>query len=319
MSISSAATKTEVKTPPTDAVHTPSFAETAASADPEDVKLAAEMGPLLSEMIKAEAAVIESEAMRAHHGTVERGSFASKAQAAAVANERAEAALAAAAFTSIIPAATGGDQAAARADQFQAVYTALKGSQYDLEVITWPDLQHLESVASKANHGIIESDSYVARAQSAVDYRQRWHKLPHARIVPEIAGGDAALGKATAISAVLPFVPPLDAVSTAHAERIYAAAAQEGDVEQGSYAQQAVAAAHMRAHAHTEQQHEQQHEQQQQFGHGRIVIPEAIGGQAAAARAAALSSVLQFAPPLDVITGRQARQIESEAMRAAGG
>jgi hypothetical protein len=265
----------EVKAAPTDAVHTPSFAEAAASADPKDVKRAADMGPPLSEMTKAGAAIIESEAMRAHHGTVERGSFASKAQAAAVANERAEAALAAAAFTAIVPAAAGGDQAAARADKFQPVYTALNGTNYDLEISTWPDLQRLESVASKVNHGIIESDSYVARAQSAVDYRQRWHKLPSARIVPEIAGGDAALGKAAAVSAVLSFVPPLDAVSTAHAERIYAAVAQEGDVEQGSYAQQVVAAAHMRAQAHTEQlPGQQQHEQQQQFDHGRIALLE---------------------------------------------
>jgi hypothetical protein len=309
------------KASPTVAVHTQSFAAAAASADPEDVKRAAHMGSPLSEMTKAGAAVIESEAMRAHPGALERGSFASKAQAAAVANERTEAALAAATFADIVPAAAGGDRAAARADQFQPVYTALQGTQYDLEMITWPDLQRLESVACKANHGIFESDSYVARAQSAVDYRQRWHKLPHARIVPEIAGGDRSLGRAAAVSAVLPFVPPLDAVSSAHAERIYAAAAQEANVEQGSYAQQAVAAAHIRAQAHAVQQHDQQEEQQQQqqFGHGRIVIPEAIGGQAAAARAAALSAVLQYAPPLDAVTGRQVRQIESEAMRAAGG
>ena len=207
MSVPSAATTLEVKASLSDAVHIPSFAEAAASADPDDVKRASDMGPPLSEITKAEAAIVESEAMRAHHGTVEQGSFASKAQAAAVANERAREAIAAAAFTEIIPAATGGDQAAARADHLQTVYTALKGSKYDLEVITWPDLQHLESVASKANHGTIESDSYVARAQSAVDYRQRWHALPHASIVPEIAGGDAALGRAGSVALCSPLCP----------------------------------------------------------------------------------------------------------------
>jgi hypothetical protein len=100
--------------------------------------------------------------------------------------------------------------------------------------------------------------------QTAVDYRERWHSLPHTSIVPETEGGDAALGKASAVHVVAPYLPALHEISSAHADRIYAAAAQKGEVEQGSYAQQAVAAAAANERAHTVQQQQQQQQQLQQ-------------------------------------------------------
>jgi hypothetical protein len=91
-----------------------------------------------------------------------------------------------------------------------------------------------------------------------VDYRERWHALPHTSIIPETVGGDGALGKASAVHVVAPYLPALHEISSAHADRIYAAAAQKGEVEQGSYAQQAVAAAAANERAHTVQQQQQQ-------------------------------------------------------------
>jgi hypothetical protein len=157
---------------PTHEGHTATFGEVAASADPQDVQAAAQAAPPLSEIRKPEAALIEAQAMKAHAGTIEKGSFASMAMAAAERNERhLVAPHLTAASTS--PPETGtsvlgvvsNDAAAAQADQFDAVRATLKGTAYDLNTITRHDLQQLESAAARANGGIIEKHSYVARAQ----------------------------------------------------------------------------------------------------------------------------------------------------------
>jgi hypothetical protein len=100
--------------------------------------------------------------------------------------------------------------------------------------------------------------------QTAVDYRERWHALPHTSIVPESIGGDRSLGKVSAVHVVAPYLPALHEISSSHAERIYAAAAQKGEVEPGSYAQQAVAAAAANEGARTVLLQQQQQQQQQQ-------------------------------------------------------
>jgi hypothetical protein len=140
------------------------FGEAAARADPDYVKAAESVAPPLSEITPADAARIEAEAMRAHGGIIERGSFASKAMHAAAVNAR-TAMAPAFATTAIVSAEAGGDAAAARADHFAAVKAALKGTPYDLDTITRPNLQHLESVAAKAHGGAVEKGSYVAHAQ----------------------------------------------------------------------------------------------------------------------------------------------------------
>jgi hypothetical protein len=146
--------------------------------------------------------------------------------------------------------------------------------------------------------------------QAAVDYRERWETLPHTNILPESLGGDAALGKAAAFQAVVHYLPALHQISSTHAERIYAAAAQQGEVEAGSYAQQALAAAAA---------NEQAAQQQQALATDNLTVPQTVGGPAAAASAFALSACLKVLPPPERLTAEQARHIESEAMKATGG
>jgi hypothetical protein len=127
--------------------------------------------------------------------------------------------------------------------------------------------------------------------QTAVDYRERWHSLPHTSIIPETVGGDAALGKASAVHVVAPYLPALHEISSAHADRIYAAAAQKGEVQQGSYAQQAVAAATGNERAHTVQQLQQQQQQQlQQLQQGTSDAATAPEDAAVASTAATTTS-----------------------------
>jgi hypothetical protein len=156
---------------PTHEGHTATFGEVAASADPQDVQAAAQAAPPLSEIRKPEAALIEAQAMKAHAGTIEKGSFASMAMSAAERNERHLVAPHLTASTGPTEPGTtvlgdvSNDAAAAQAAQFEAVTAALKGTNYDLDTITRRDLQQLESAAARANGGIIEKHSYVARAQ----------------------------------------------------------------------------------------------------------------------------------------------------------
>jgi hypothetical protein len=151
--------------------HTATFGEVAASADPKDVEAAVQAAPPLSEMRKADVELLEAQAMKAHQGTIEKGSFASMAMSAAERNERHLVAPHLIASTSAPETGTtvlgdaSDDAAAARADQFEAVKSTLKGTAYDLETITRRDLQQLESAAARANNGIIEKHSYIARAQ----------------------------------------------------------------------------------------------------------------------------------------------------------
>jgi hypothetical protein len=175
---------------------------------------------------------------------------------------------------------------------------------------------------------IIEHNSYAARAQSEVNKREPWHPVFHTTVVPAAAGGDAALARVAILNAVAPYVPVLSSVSTDTAQRIYAAAkAAAGTVETGSYAELAIAAAASREEAaatETLQQHEQQQPLSLESTNtssgtaATSIIPESVGGPAAAARRDSLHAVLQVAPPLTTMTKKLARQIESEAMRAAG-
>jgi hypothetical protein len=152
--------------------HTATFGEIAASADPQAFQAAVQAAPPLSEIRKPEAALIEAQAMKAHAGTIEKGSFASMAMSAAERNERHLVAphLTAASTgpqetSTTVLGDVSNDAAAAQADQFEAVRATLKGTAYDLDTITRRDLQQLESAAARANGGIIEKHSYVARAQ----------------------------------------------------------------------------------------------------------------------------------------------------------
>jgi hypothetical protein len=153
--------------------------------------------------------------------------------------------------------------------------------------------------------------------QAAVDYRERWETLPHTNILPESLGGDAALGKAAAFQAVVHYLPALHRISSTHAERIYAAAAVQGEVEAGSYAQQALAAAAANEQAALQQQQQQQ--QQQALASDNLTVPQTVGRPAAAASAFALCACLKVLPPPEQLTAEQARHIESEAIKAAGG
>jgi hypothetical protein len=156
--------------------------------------------------------------------------------------------------------------------------------------------------------------------QAAVDYRERWETLSHTNILPESLGGDAALGKAAAFQAVVHYLPALHQISSTHAERIYAATAAQGEVEAGSYAQQAVAAAAANEQAAQQQQQQKQQQQQQQaLASDNLIVHQTVGGPAAAASAFALSACLKVLPPPEQLTAEQARHIESEAMKATGG
>jgi Seed maturation protein len=140
--------------------HELSFAELAASGDPSNLAQAAMAAPPLSTFSKADAAAIESAAMRAHGGTIDKGSFASLAQSVADANEGK--------FTlraDVVPPYAGGDAAAARAADFNVVASALRGTAYDLDFITRARAQELESAAAKAHRGTVEKGSYASRAQ----------------------------------------------------------------------------------------------------------------------------------------------------------
>jgi Seed maturation protein len=119
--------------------------------------------PPLSTLSRADAAAIESAAMRAHGGTIDKGSFASLAQSVADANEGR--------FTlkaDVVPPYAGGDAAAARAADFNVAASALRGTAYDLEFITRARAQELESAAAKAHRGTVEKGSYASRAQVLV-------------------------------------------------------------------------------------------------------------------------------------------------------
>jgi hypothetical protein len=155
-----------------------------------------------------------------------------------------------------------------------------------------------------------------------VNKREPWRTVPHSTIVPAAAGGDAALAHADSFPVVAPYVPPLSSITADAAQRIYAAAkAAAGTVQEGSYAQRAIVAAAPRQEptAQGTLPLQQQLEQQQHGGaEDSGIIPKSVGGPAAAARRDALHAVLQAAPPLSTMTKKLARQIESEAMRAAG-
>jgi hypothetical protein len=161
---SEAAPSSTVPAAPVTQPHAITFGEAAASANPDYIKAAEAVAPPLSEITPADAARIEAEAMKAHGGIIERGSFASRAMHAAAINARAAMAPSFATFATV-SAEAGGDAAAARADHYEAVKAALKGTPYDLDTITRPNLQHLESVAAKAHGGAVEKGSYVAHAQ----------------------------------------------------------------------------------------------------------------------------------------------------------
>jgi hypothetical protein len=168
----------------------------------------------------------------------------------------------------------------------------------------------------------IEHNSYAARAQAEVNKREAWRTVPHSTIVPAAAGGDAALAHADTFPVVAPYVPPLSSITADAAQRIYAAAkAAAGTIQEGSYAQRAIVAAALRKEptAQGTQPLQQQLAQQQHGGaEDSGIIPKSVGGPAAAARRDALHAVVQAAPPLSTMTKKLARQIESEAMRAAG-
>jgi hypothetical protein len=123
-----------------------SIAEAAASAKPEDVLLAAAAAPPLDSLSREDVAEITSEAMRAHGGTIEKGSFAALAQKAAITNEPKTA-------RTIVPESVGGNAAAARAADFNTVSQALKGTPYDLDIITHDLMRELESAAARAHGG----------------------------------------------------------------------------------------------------------------------------------------------------------------------
>jgi hypothetical protein len=125
-----------------------SIAEAAASAKPEDVLLAAAAAPPLDSLSREDVAEITSEAMRAHGGTIEKNSFAALAQKAAIANDPKSAQP-----QTIVPESAGGNAAAARAADFNTVSQALKGTPYDLDIITHDLMRELESAAARAHGG----------------------------------------------------------------------------------------------------------------------------------------------------------------------
>jgi hypothetical protein len=144
--------------------------------------------------------------------------------------------------------------------------------------------------------------------------------VPHSTIVPAAAGGDAALAHAETFPVVAPYVPPLSTITADAAQRIYAAAkAAAGTIQEGSYAQRALVAAAPRKEL-TQQgtQPLQQQLKEQQHEEDSGIIPKTVGGPAAAARRDALHAVVLVVPALSTMTMKLARQIESEAMRAAG-
>jgi hypothetical protein len=143
-----------------------SFAALAASSKPEDIEQCAAVAPPLGTITKRDAAHIMSLAAKAHGGVIERHCFASLAESAAEANEAADSRPPEQIEQSmIVPDAVGGDAAAAVAAHSDAVAAALKDTPYDLANITRGALSDLKSIAAKANHGAVEQDSYVARAQ----------------------------------------------------------------------------------------------------------------------------------------------------------
>eukprot|EP00953_Heterococcus_sp_UTEX-ZZ885_P009724 5704-Heterococcus_DN1.PRE.3 len=310
------------------------FGALAASAVPAHVEQATAMGPPLRSITLAQAAAVTREAVKAAR-RVEHGSFASLCQSAAERLARARRDVAAAATTAtegaeestwrssvVVPLSAGGDAAAARTLDFDKVCSALRGTPFDLETIDMEHLRLLESAAARDHGGIIEHNSYAARAQAEVNKREPWRTVPHSTVVPAAAGGDAALAHANSFPVVAPYVPPLSSITADAAQRIYAAAkAAAGTVQEGSYAQRAIVAAAPRQEptAQGTQPLQQQLEQQQHGGAEDFgIIPKSVGGPAAAARRDALHAVVQVAPPLSTMTKKLARQIESEAMRAAG-
>jgi Seed maturation protein len=133
------------------------FGELAASAVPAHVEEATAMGPHLRTITLAEAAVVMSLANRAGRH-VQHGSFASLCQSAAEKNARALKRAASEKLDTaehkckVVPLSAGGDAAAARTLDFDAVCTALRGTPFDLETIDIEHLRLLESAAAR-DHG----------------------------------------------------------------------------------------------------------------------------------------------------------------------
>eukprot|EP00953_Heterococcus_sp_UTEX-ZZ885_P024674 13480-Heterococcus_DN1.PRE.1 len=133
------------------------FGELAASAVPAHVEEATAAGPHLRTITLAQAAVVMSLANRAGRH-VQHGSFASLCQSAAEKNARALKRAASEKLDTaehkcvVVPLSAGGDAAAARTLDFDAVCTALRGTPFDLETIDIEHLRLLESAAAR-DHG----------------------------------------------------------------------------------------------------------------------------------------------------------------------
>jgi hypothetical protein len=116
------------------------------------------MGPHLRTFTLAEAAVVMSLANRAGRH-VQHGSFASLCQSAAEKNARALKRAASEKLDTaehkcvVVPLSAGGDAAAARTLDIDAVCTALRGTPFDLETIDIEHLRLLESAAARDHVG----------------------------------------------------------------------------------------------------------------------------------------------------------------------
>jgi hypothetical protein len=155
--------------------------------------------------------------------------------------------------------------------------------------------------------------------QATVSYREDYGEVPLATIVPVNKGTDRALARKAALEVVLPYVPSLDTVTTAQAQRIHTAAlAAAGAVERGSYAELALAA------APANDQWRPLHELEQQFAAVTLQDGETVLRDPAAATTAehcdAVAAALQNTPyGLANITRSALTELKSVAARASGG
>jgi hypothetical protein len=212
-----------------------------------------------------------------------------------------------------LPASIGGDAAAAQADRFEAVHAALKGTVYDINSINHTHLQHLESVAAKANHGTIEHNSYVAKAQSALNVPVT--STPES-IFPESFAELAASSKPEDIEQCAAVAPPLGTITKRDAAHIMslAAKAHGGIIQRHCFASlaEAAAAANEAAHSRPPEQMEQSR-----------IVPDVVGGDAVAAQAEhfeAVAAALKDTPyDLASITRGSLSDLKSAAARANNG
>jgi hypothetical protein len=218
-----------------------------------------------------------------------------------------------ASLSQLLPASIGGEAAAAQADHFEAVHTALKGTVYDIYSINHTHLQHLESVAAKANSGAIEHNSYVAKAQSALNVPVT--STPES-IFPESFAALAASSKPEDIEQCAAVAPPLGTITKRDAAHIMslAAKAHGGVLEKHCFASlaEAAAAANEVAHSIPPDQIEQSR-----------IVPDVVGGDAAAAQAEhfeAVAAALKDTPyDLASITRGSLSDLKSAAARANNG